>query len=98
MEKWLSSKPDGFIAVGQGLKKGLLEGGARQVVVIGNWKSLEKYAVSPEKISALRQKLGLGNGLVVCYLGTLDHFHYLSELLVAVEQSNHVILLISGRG
>ncbi|MGQ9887847.1 MAG: glycosyltransferase family 4 protein [Aggregatilineales bacterium] len=99
MESLFVPRADAVITVGERLRSALARRGARQVVVIGNWKRLEDYALEDERVQAARQRLGLlPEQLVVVYLGTLDPTRAIGPLLQAVKQSDSVILLIGGRG
>ncbi len=98
IEKRLISRADAVITVGECLAETLRNLGAREVVIVGNWKNLQDYDIAENQLEALRQKLDLADSLVICYFGSLEPIRYFSELLLAVEQSSGVTLLIAGRG
>jgi glycosyltransferase involved in cell wall biosynthesis len=99
LEKALIGKPEAVITVGERLARALRERGARRVLVVGNWKRLERFEPDPPLLAAKRRELGLDRyRLVVSYIGTLETDRAIQPLLEAVEQSPHVCLLIGGRG
>ncbi len=87
------------ITVGDRLAAALRARGARRVEVVGSWKPLEDFSVSPHRLDDERRRLGLEPfRLVVSYLGALQPDRLLVSLLEAVELDPEVALLISGRG
>lgn len=99
LESALLPRADTVITVGERLKQALLRRGAKQVIVIGNWKRLEDYAPDADQLQAARARLGLSDRqLTVVYLGTLDPTREIRPLLQAVAATPEVHLLIAGRG
>ncbi len=99
LERWLLPGVDQVISAGIRLIPALKERGAKRVELIGNWKRLGDYVVSPDKIAAERERLGIKPGdFVVTYIGTLDPSREILPLVDAVSESSDVKLIIGGRG
>jgi glycogen(starch) synthase len=100
LERRLIGKADAVITVGERLAQALIERGARQVTVIGNWKQLNQYEVDPARIDAKRQEWHLTDAkLTITYIGDLTStIYHLQPLIEAVCQSPDVTLFIAGRG
>jgi glycosyltransferase involved in cell wall biosynthesis len=95
-EALLMPRADAVITVGERLAERLRGRGARQVVVIGNWKKPDEIETTPIN----RTDLGLSsNQLLVAFFGNLASNTYeLESLLQAIQCTPDVALLISGRG
>lgn len=100
LERLFIRKPDAVVTPSALLAEELRARGARQVVVVGNWKRLDVYdTLDPARLEAERRRLNLnGQTLKVAYVGTLDKGRHLAELLQAVEEAREVTLLIGGAG
>ena len=100
LEGALMPRADAITTVGQRLSERLKEHGARQVVLVGNWKDPAEYLVSADAVNTLRQRLQLPpHRLVIAFFGNLDSKTYdLPALIEAVEASREVVLLVSGQG
>lgn len=99
LEALLMPRADVVITVGERLAKRLRERGARQVVIIGNWKRLEDYQASSDTTTALKTQLQIPNDvLTIAYFGGLDPERSIQPLVEAVAASPSVQLLISGNG
>ncbi len=99
LEKVIFRFAAAVICPGEGRAAALRARGARNVVVVGNWKRLDDYTPDPAQLAAARERLGLaGYALVVSYIGSFAPERELLPLLAAVEQSPQVCLLIAGRG
>jgi glycosyltransferase involved in cell wall biosynthesis len=100
IEAFVIPRADAVITVGVRLAERLRERGARQVVVVGNWKRLEDYAVPDQQVADLKRSLGLPTDkLIIGFFGNLASTTYELELLLEVmNQIDDVMLLISGQG
>lgn len=99
VESWLLPRTDAVITVGERLADALKARGAREVVVVGNWKRAQDYRFDEQALTDKRAALGLSDyAVIITYLGSLDPNRSLLPLLEAVAQSPDVGLLIGGRG
>jgi glycosyltransferase involved in cell wall biosynthesis len=90
---------DAVTTIGERLAAKLRTDGARDVVVVGSWKRLEEYAIPEERLTAERERLGLGRyKLVINFIATLHPIRDVEPLLQAVERSPEVALLVGGSG
>jgi len=96
----LMPRAEAVITVGHRLLERLRDRGARQVVLVGNWKNPAEFSVSVDAVNALRQQLQLPpHRLVIAFFGNLDSQTYdLPVLIEALQESPEIILLISGQG
>lgn len=99
LESYYMARVNYVITVGERLKQALLDRGAKNVVVVGNWRSLNKPPFDQERISNIREKYEFEKyKLIVSYLGLFFPHRSLPPMLEAVAQSPDVLLLIGGRG
>jgi glycosyltransferase involved in cell wall biosynthesis len=99
LERFLVRRSDAVISTGVYLQKLLLERGAREVTLIGNWKRLEDFDIPEEVIRERRAALNLRHDeRLIVYVGTLDPSRELMPLLEAVAARPDIRLLIGGRG
>ncbi|MBL8152900.1 MAG: glycosyltransferase [Anaerolineae bacterium] len=99
IEQFVLVRADAVITVGERLADSLKRRGAKQVVIVGNWKRLEDYAVPSDRLESERQRLQLRpEDCVISYFGALDPTREVMPLVDAVAQLPHVVLLIGGRG
>lgn len=99
IEQFVLVQADAVITVGERLADSLKRRGAKQVVIIGNWKRLEDYNVPAERLESERRRLQLQpDDCVISYFGALDPTREVMPLVDAVMQLPHVVLLIGGRG
>ncbi len=99
VESFLLRHADAVITVGSRLKQSLEQRGAKNVVLIGNWKKLESFAVTPEKLALLRQRYNLSRfTLTVVYFGVLSEERQIDTLIDAIRTLPDIGLLIAGRG
>ena len=90
---------DSVITVGKRLKQALDKRGARNVIIVGNWRDQAEYTPDTERLNAKRKELDLTDKkLVVSYLGLLLAERDLEPLLEAVSTTPDVALVIGGRG
>jgi glycosyltransferase involved in cell wall biosynthesis len=99
LERRLVPKCDLLITVGNRLAEHYRGLGARQVVVVGNWKDPADYQFSPEQIRRTRQKLGLNNGTIaVCFIANLGRERRLEPLMAAIASDKRFACVIGGSG
>jgi glycosyltransferase involved in cell wall biosynthesis len=99
VENFLIRRIDLLITVGEKLRQHFAERGARNSVVVGNWKPLREYAYDAQQNLALRERLGIPAGAftIVCIVQLLKD-RKIEALLEAVEQDSDAYLLIGGKG
>ncbi len=98
LERLLCRRADAVLTVGDLLAAELERRGARRTWVVGNWKRLDEFQPDPAVVAARRAELGLGDGLLVAYIGYLNRDRGLGPLLEAIEGLEQVGLLIGGDG
>lgn len=99
IEQLFLRRTDAVITVGERLATLLSTKGARQVVVIGNWKISDQYSISDEQLQELRDNLTIpDNHLIISYIGALETNRDLIPLLEAIENCSDVHLIIAGKG
>lgn len=99
MERFLLRRCDAVISTGTFLQKLLLERGAKEVTLIGNWKRREDFAIPDEVVAERRAALNLRpDERLIVYVGTLDPARELLPLVEAVAARPDIRLLIGGRG
>ncbi|MBZ0276195.1 MAG: glycosyltransferase family 4 protein [Anaerolineae bacterium] len=88
-----------MITVGERLARSLVERGAKQVTVIGNWKSRTAFQPDSQEVQAERTRMKLNQyHLIIAYFGTLDPSREILPLLDAIRETPDVALLIGGSG
>jgi glycosyltransferase involved in cell wall biosynthesis len=99
LENFLIRRIDLLITVGEKLRLHFAARGARQSVVVGNWKRLAEFSRTPEQVAEIRRQLGIPpDALVVVCITQLLKDRQLEELLRAAHTSGHVYLLVGGKG
>jgi glycosyltransferase involved in cell wall biosynthesis len=98
LERLLCRHVDAALTVGERLAAELERRGARRAWVVGNWKRLDEFQPDPAAVTTRRAELGLGDRLLVVYVGYLNRDRGLGPLLEAVEELEAVGLLIGGDG
>ena len=98
--QWHTMKQaNAVITVGDRLADTLHQNGVKNVIVIGNWRSLDEYTVKNTQQNDLRESLGLESySLIVSFFGLFMTDRAIGHLIDAVAQSPDVALLIGGRG
>jgi glycosyltransferase involved in cell wall biosynthesis len=87
------------ITVGNRLAQSLVMRGAKNITVIGNWKSRADFQTEAQQLEMECARLGLVQyNLVIAYLGTLSPSREILPLLEAVADTPDVALLIGGSG
>lgn len=99
MERLLLKGCDAVISTGTFLRQLLLERGAKDVTLIGNWKRLEDFDIPDAVVAQRRAALNLRpDERLIVYIGTLDPARELMPLVEAVAARPDIRLLIGGRG
>lgn len=99
VEAWLVRRTDVVLTVGETLRQEFVRRGARQCVVVGNWKNLSEFRLPGEVRAAVRAELGIpSDALVIGFIANLGRERYIAELLEAVHCRPSVHLIIGGNG
>lgn len=100
LEKRLVGRVDYTITASTLFAEKLSALGARPVLTIGNYQSLNRFdAVSPDDIRAARRRLGLGTkDLMISYIGGFSRNRLLLPLIQAAEKLPDVQILLWGDG
>ena len=72
--------------------------GARKTVVVGNWKDPASYQFAPKELLSQREELGIGDRLVVAYIGNLSRWRAVLPLIQVVRERTQFFLILGGRG
>ena len=72
------------------------EKGAKNIVVIGNWKDPSSYAFPLEQIDNKRKEIGANGRLIVTYIGSLTSDRNVMPLIQAVRNRPWSFLVIGG--
>ena len=99
LENFLIRRVDLLITVGEKLRRHFAERGARNSVVVGNWKRLEDFSRTGQQNEEVRRRLGVPDGalLVVCITQLLKD-RQIEELLQAAAECPNVYVLVGGKG
>lgn len=99
LENFMLRRVDLLITVGEKLRRYFIERGARDTVVVGNWKALEEYTRTPEENAALRRNLGIpANAIMVTCITQLLKNRMIEELVQAVNPYSDVYAVLAGKG
>lgn len=72
--------------------------GARNVLVVSNWKNPDDFRFSSETLARKREALGVGDCLVVAYIGHLATGRIVIPLVQAIRERPSFFLILGGRG
>lgn len=98
-ELFFVKRVDLLITVGNILEAEYKKRGARNTVVVGNWKRLEDFQFSGDELVSVKTSLGLpSDKLIISYIGYLVRSRGLLQLIEAVRECDRVFLLIGGKG
>ena len=99
LETFLIRRIDLLITVGEKLRRHFADAGARNSVVVGNWKRLEDFSRSEEQNREVRRRLGIPDGgmAIVCITQLLKD-RKIEELLRTADACADVYLIIGGKG
>ena len=88
-----------LITVGDRLRSYFETRGARNVIVIGNWKRLSEYARTPDENSATRRVLNIPeNAFAIVCITQLLRDRKLQEVMDAVDLIPDLHLIVGGAG
>lgn len=90
---------DLLITVGEKLKRSFEQRGCTHTAVVGNWKVISEYRLTPDVRSTLRGELQIPeSALVLCCFGSLARERMLRELLEAAAAKPDVHVILGGAG
>lgn len=99
MEKFLIKYVDVLITVGEILKDEYIRQGAKNVVVVGNWKLNSEFDISEEIVSAKKRELGIPQDkIIISFIGWMNEDREIFPLIEAVKKNNSIFLLLGGDG
>ena len=98
LERRLVRRADLLVTVGNRLCRHYQHLGARQTVIVGNWKDPEAYQFAPAQLQALRKELGLDQRIVISFIANLGRERHLQPLLEAVAASDRFACVVGGSG
>jgi glycosyltransferase involved in cell wall biosynthesis len=99
LERFLVPRADLLVTVGEKLRSHYEAMGARQSVVVGNWRDPVPEARRPEVRQALRESVGVAaHGVFICFIAHLTRERRLEPLLAAVDAMPSAWLVVGGTG
>jgi len=98
VDRGLSRQVDVVITVGQRLAARFRAMTPKPVFVVGNWKNSHAYQIDAEHIRAVAKRLGIGDRLVVSYIGGINQGRVFPPLIAAAKNRPRVFLIIAGDG
>jgi len=98
VETGLSKQVDVVITIGQLLAHRFRAMTPKPVFVVGNWKNSHEYQVDTERMHAVAKRLGIGDRLVVSYIGGINRDRIFYPLIAAVKNRPQAFLIIAGDG
>lgn len=72
--------------------------GAKNVIVIGNWKNPSLYSFPSEYLEKKRAEIGANNHLIITYIGSLTKDRNVIPLIMAVRERPDHFVIIGGTG
>jgi len=97
-DRWLSKRVDAVITVGELLATRFRAVTDRPVYIVGNWKNPNDFQLHPEHKLMLAQRYGVGDRLVVSYIGGLNKDRVLLPLIKAIQDHPQAFLFVAGDG
>ena len=98
-ENFLLKRANLVITVGEILKEFLIERGAKNACVVGNWKDPDDFRFPTESLESERLRLGINNDqTVICFIAHLTKERKLPELIDVIAESPDLFLLLGGGG
>lgn len=98
-ESFFLKRANTVITVGNRLAADLKDRGVKQVVIIGNWKPLEKYDITADQLKTKHLDYQLQRfQLIVSFFGVLNEERQVNILIESIKQLPHIGLLIAGKG
>jgi len=99
IERWLVPRCDLLITVGNRLAEHYRSLGAREAIVVGNWKDPAAYGFKPEDVARARQELGLKpDAVVVSFIANLGWERPVEPLLAAIAGDRRFACVVAGDG
>jgi glycosyltransferase involved in cell wall biosynthesis len=98
-ENLLLKRADLVITVGEILKEFLIERGAKNACVVGNWKDPDDFKFPIESLESERLRLGIAKDqTVICFIAHLTKERKLPEVIEVVAEAPDLFLLLGGGG
>lgn len=98
-ENFLMKKTDLIITVGEILRQYLIDRGADNVCVVGNWQDPGNFIFEEEAIQSEKSNLGIAaDKKVVVFIANLGRERCVSELIHAICDSFDTHLILGGNG
>lgn len=99
IEKFLIKYVDALITVGEILREEYIQQGAKNVVVVGNWKLNSEFNIPEERIISKKRELGIPeNKLIISSIGWMNEGREIFSLIEAVKKNESIFLLLGGGG
>lgn len=74
------------------------ERGAKNIVVVGNWKDPALYLFPPEQLEKKRAEIDADKRLIITYIGSLTKDRNVLPMIEAIQQRPHFFVIIGGTG
>lgn len=74
------------------------EMGAKNIVIVGNWKDPSLYTFSDEQLDKKRTGIGANHHLIVTYIGSLTMDRNVIPLIEAIQERPWAFVIIGGTG
>ena len=88
-----------LLTVGETLRQQFEDRGCKNARVLGNWKSLNEFAVPEETRARVRKELAIpSHSLLVLYISNLGRERHILELLEAAAQRPDIHVVVGGTG
>ena len=98
IEKILIRYVDLLITVGKILEEEYKRRGAKKTCVVGNWKSIDDFKISIERVQQEKERLHIPDKMIVSFIGLLNKDREISSLIEAVKKDSDVFLILAGEG
>jgi hypothetical protein len=72
--------------------------GAKNIVVIGNWKDPQLFTFPSELLNKKRAEIGANNHLIVTYIGSLTRDRNVLPLIQAIQERQRCFVIKGGSG
>jgi len=72
--------------------------GAKKIMIVGNWKRPQDFMFESRTLEEKRRSLGIGNQLVIVYIGRLSAERIVIPLVEAVRENPKFFLILGGYG
>jgi len=98
LERKLTKKSDLVIASCDANANHYKARGAKNLVVIGNWKDPQLFTFPSELLNKKRAEIGANNHLIVTYIGSLTRDRNVLPLIQAIQERQWSFVIIGGSG